>query len=106
MAEHAMRLQVMTQDDAAAQRRDGGEPSAPKIRIAPVMTAIDDLDADRAGIDVLLAGPEADAGMPGPLGFRYRLHDATVFEHNIMRRDIGARGAEARDRTFRIGHAG
>src|SRR5882762_8255507 len=46
-----------------------------KFRIAPVMAAIDDLDADRTGVDVLLARPRRDAGMPGAAGFGHALHD-------------------------------
>ena len=44
--------------------------------------------------------------MPGALGFRNALHDAAVFQHDVMRRYVGARGAKLRDRAFDVGHAG
>ena len=37
------------------------------------MAAVDDLDPDRAGIDVFLAGPKKHAGMPGALGSPARI---------------------------------
>ena len=70
------------------------------------MAAIDDLDPDRAGIDVFLAGPRGYPGVPGALGFRHALHDAAVFQHDVMRRHVGAGGAELGDRAFHIRHAG
>ena len=44
--------------------------------------------------------------MPGALGFRDALHDAAVFQHDVMRRYIGARRAKLRDRAFHIRHPG
>ena len=44
--------------------------------------------------------------MPGALGFRHALHDAAVFQHDVMRRYVGAGGAELGDRAFHIRHAG
>ena len=72
-AEHAMRRNVAAEHDAAAQRDHGGDLAQRKIRIAPVVAAIDDLDADRAGIDVFLAGPQRRAGVPGALGSPARI---------------------------------
>ena len=101
-----MRRYFAAEHDAAAQRDHGGDLAQRKIRIAPVMAAIDDLDPDRAGIDVFLAGPRGHAGVPGALGFRHALHDAAVFQHDVMRRHVGAGGAELGDRAFHIRHAG
>ena len=106
MGEHAMRRHLAAQHDAPAQRDHGGDLAQRKIRIAPVMAAIDDLDADRTGVDVFLAGPDRHAGMPGALGLRHALHDAAVFQHDVMCRDVGAGRAQLRDRAFDIGHAG
>src|SRR6267378_7052112 len=92
MPEHAMGRHLAAEDDAAAQRDHGGDLAQRKLRITPVMAAIDDLDADRTGIDVLFAGPGRRAGMPGAFGFRNGLNDAAVFQHDIMRRYIGASG--------------
>jgi hypothetical protein len=93
MREHPMGRHLAAEHDAAAQRDHGRGLAQRKIRIAPVMAAIDDLDADRAGIDVFLAGPGRDAGMPGALGFRDALHDTAVFQHDVMRGNVGAGGA-------------
>ena len=101
-----MRRHLAAEHDAAAQRDHGGDLAQRKVRIAPVMAAIDDLDADRTGIDVFLAGPGRHAGMPGALGFRDALHDAAVLQHDVMRRYVGARGAQLRDRALDVGHAG
>src|SRR6478609_1681263 len=86
MPEHAVRRDLAAEHDAAAQRDHGGDLAQREVRIAPVMAAIDDLDADRTGIDVFLAGPGSDAGMPGALGFGDALHDAAVLEHDVVRR--------------------
>ena len=72
-AEHAMRRHVAAEHDAAAQRDHGGDLAQREIRIAPIVAAIDDLDPDRAGIDVFLAGPGGDAGVPGALGSPARI---------------------------------
>lgn len=106
MRQHAMRRHLAAQHDAAAQRDHGGDLAQREIRIAPVVAAVDDLDPDRTGIDVFLAGPARHAGMPGALALRHALHDAAVFQHDVMRRNVGARGAELGDRTFHIRHAG
>ena len=70
------------------------------------MAAIDDLDADRTGVDVLLAGPGGDAGVPGALGLGHALHDAAVLQHDVVGGDLGAGGAKAGDRALDVGHAG
>ncbi|MGY4430398.1 hypothetical protein ACVWWO_002875 [Bradyrhizobium sp. F1.13.1] len=44
--------------------------------------------------------------MPGAPGLRHALHDAAVFQHDIMCRHLGACGAEPRQGTFDVGHAG
>src|SRR6266702_7566577 len=97
MREHAMGRHLAAKHDAAAQRDHGGDLAQRKVRIAPVMAAIDDLDTDRAGVDVFLAGPMRRAGVPGALALWHALHDAAVFEHDVMRRNLGAGGAELRD---------
>src|ERR1700712_316668 len=105
MREHAMRWNVAAKHDAAAQRDHGRDLAQWKIRIAPIMATVDDFDSDRAGIDVLLAGPGRCAGMPGALALGYALHDAAVFQHDVMRGYVGSRGAKLGDRAFHIRHA-
>ena len=101
-----MRRHVAAKHDAAAQRDHGRDLAQRKIRIAPVVAAIDDLDPDRTGIDVVLAGPGRHAGVPGALALGHALHDAAVLQHDVMGRYVGAGGAELRDRAFDIRHAG
>ena len=38
--------------------------------------------------ELMSSSPAQDgrAGMPGSLGFRHALHDAAVFQHDVMRR--------------------
>ncbi len=106
MSEHAIRRHVAAEHDAAAQRDHRCDLAQRIIRIAPVMAAVDDLDADRAGIDVLFAGPAGDAGMPGALALRHALHDAAILQHDVMCGDLGAGGAELGDGALDVGHAG
>jgi hypothetical protein len=105
MRQHAMRRHVAAKHDAAAQRDHGRDLPQRILRIAPIVPAIDDLDTDRTGIDVVLAGPGRDAGMPGAFGLRHALHDAAVLQDDIMRRDVGSRGGQLGDRALRVGHA-
>src|SRR6202022_4216850 len=83
MPEHAVGRHLAAEHDATAQRDHGGDLAQRKLRVAPVMAAIDDLDADRAGVDVFFAGPGCRAGVPGALGLRHALHDAAVFENDV-----------------------
>src|SRR5437879_4237216 len=85
MPEHAMRRHLATEHDATAQRDHGGNLAQREFRIAPVMAAINNLDAYRTGIDVFFSRPGRHAGMPGAFGFRDALHDAAVFQNDVMR---------------------
>src|SRR5262245_38209529 len=57
VAEHAVGWNAVTREDAAAECRDGGDLAAREIGIAVVVTRIDDLDADRARVEVGFARP-------------------------------------------------
>ena len=70
------------------------------------MAGIDDLDADRGRIEVALALPDADAGMPCASRFRHELHDRAVFLDDIMSGDLGLGVAQQVDRALRGRHAG
>jgi len=48
------------------------------------MTDIDDLDADRMGIDVAASPPTAFAGVPCALLLGHHLDDAAVLMHEIV----------------------
>ena len=67
MGENAFATNGAPRRDVAAQRDDGVDLPARKRRQRAVMAGIDDLDADRSGIEIALAAPEADAGVPGAL---------------------------------------
>ena len=71
---------------AAAEQGHGGDLPPRKIRIAEIMPGIDDLDADRARVDVGVAAPDRYAGMPGAIGLLHELNDRAVLHHEIMRR--------------------
>src|SRR5688500_17517844 len=60
------------------------------------MPGIDDLDADRALVDIGLAAPMADAGVPGALTLIHQRMDASIFLHYIMAADFAGRIAQAR----------
>src|SRR5262249_46000266 len=83
-----------------------GDLAQGKIRITPVVTTIHNLDANRAGIDVLLSCPGRGTGMPGAACFRNTLYDAAVLEHDVVRRHFGTCGAELPDRPFDVWHTG
>jgi len=59
----------MAAQNVEAKRLDRLHLQIGKLEVAELVARIVDLDADRAGIDVGLAGPEALAGVPGALGF-------------------------------------
>ena len=77
-----------------------------KSTIAEFVPRIDDLDADRARIDIGLAGPGRHAGVPGAPLLRHALHDAAVLEHHVMRRHFALRRAQPLERRFAGPHAG
>jgi len=58
------------------------------VRQRHVMAAIDDLDADGARIQVVVALPAGDAGMPGALVLADKLGDAAILPDHVMGRDF------------------
>ena len=106
MGEHARRGDGRAGEDVGAQPDHGGDLPVRIGRQAAVMARMDDLDADRARIDVGDPGPGAAPGMPRPLGLRHQLGHAPVLEHEVMGRDFRGRVAQARERALRRRHAG
>src|SRR5882724_2300365 len=106
MSEHAMLWHVATEHDAAAQGDHSRDLAQREFRIAPIMAAIDDLDSDRTGIDVFFPRPGCDARVPGAPRLRNALHDAAVFQNDVMRGNLAARRAEPLDRALHVRHAG
>ena len=81
MGEHALRRDGVAAQDIETERFDRPHLGFGEIRIVEIVTGIMDLDADRTGIDVGLAGPEALAGVPSALRLRDELRDAPVLVH-------------------------
>jgi hypothetical protein len=98
MGEYAISADTMPRDDVMTERDNGLDLLRREVPIAEVMAGIDDLDADRARIDVGRAFPGRGPGMLGAARFGHELHDATVLENEIVARDLGRRIAEAGER--------
>ena len=96
----------MPREDAARQRRQGGHLRGRKTAIAEFMAGIDDLDADRARVDVAMAAPGRDAGVPGAAVLRHQAEDAAVLLDHVMRADFRRRVAHPRQRRVAGRHAG
>src|SRR5262245_66549585 len=93
-------------DDRSAQRDDGCNLAQRIIRIAEFMTRIDDLDADRAGIDVGLASPGRLTCVPRAPLFEHALYDSAVFEHDIVRGYLALRRGELLQSRLAVLHSG
>jgi hypothetical protein len=105
MGEHTGSGDRAPDDDVAGQRDDRGNLRFRIGRQPAGMAGMSDLDADGAGVDVAHARPGSGARVPGPVGLRHHLHDASVLEHEVMGRDLGGRVAQALQRTLRRRHA-
>ena len=95
MGEHALGRDAPALADVAAEVQRRRDLRFGIIRQAAGMAGIGDLDADRAGVDVGLAGPVADAGMPGAALLRHQLQRVAVLEDEIMRRRPARPGCRA-----------
>ena len=69
------------------------------------MAWVDQLDADGASVDVGLAAPIRNAGMPGPVSLVNKRVDAAVLIDQVMRAGSRRRIAEPRQRRRRGLHA-
>src|SRR5262249_24638100 len=87
------------------KRRHRCDLPAREIRIAVVMAGIGDLDADRTGIDIGLAGPRRLSRMPGAPRLRHALDDTAVLENHVVGRHLARRQAQMAKGGFRVGHA-
>jgi hypothetical protein len=95
VTQHAMGRDGMSAEDLRGQRLERLHLRLGKRPIAAGMAGIDQLDADRARVDVGGASPGADPRMPGPPLLRHQPIDRAVLIDAVM-------GAHPRRR---IGHA-
>src|SRR4029077_15516832 len=103
---HALRPDGMAAQNVATKSLPPLYLRLAKVAIVDIVARIVNLDADRAGIEVSLAGPQALPGMPGALGLPHHLGAA-----NIRGDEIGARALrpllrEPVERGVRGVHAG
>ncbi len=77
-----------------------------KVRISMVMTGIDNLDPDGPRIDVLMPPPTALARMPGPLGLRHHLHNASVLMNKVVAGNPALFSAQPVHCTLSVRHPG
>src|SRR6266852_312090 len=91
MRQDAVRPDKMPAHNVPAQSNHLPDLRLGKIRIAEIVPRIGDLDADRARVDVLLAFPAGNAGMPGAARLGHALNDAAVVVDEIMRGYAGLR---------------
>ena len=89
------RRNAVAREDVAAERDHGVDLRVGEIAVAEFVPGIDDLDADRARIDVGHALPRRHAGMPGAPRFRHELIDAAVLVDEVVRGDFRAPGRSA-----------
>ena len=77
----------MAFDDVSAERDDGIHLRARKIRVAVLVTRVLNFDADRMRIDIALAAPVRNTGMPGAHRFRHHLCNRAVVGDDVVARD-------------------
>src|SRR6185295_1426547 len=68
----------MARQNAEAQIARRGELQYRKVAIAPFVARIDDLDADRARVQLAVAAPPRHPGMPGAPLFRHQAQHTAI----------------------------
>src|SRR5262245_28392566 len=106
MAEHAFWLNRVTRDDPAREFDHRFDLRAGKRAVAELMTRIDDLDPDRAAVDVARPGPIRHARVPRAAVLGHVLEDRAVLIDRIVRAHARRGIAESRDRARARFHAG
>jgi hypothetical protein len=76
------------------------------VRLREIMPAIDDLDADGPGVQILVTLPAGDPGMPGPAAFGHHLVHPAILPEQVMGRDLCLRVAELVEGGLARHHAG
>src|SRR5580704_1265177 len=106
MAKHAGGRDRVAGENAAAKGRYRRDLALWKIAVNEVVAGIGDLDADRAGIDIGVAGPARYPGVPGALALRHHLNDTAIFEDEIVRRHLARGSTQMLQRPGGVRHAG
>src|SRR5438067_12137415 len=106
MPDDAVRRNPVPGQDVAAQSLEGGHLGFGKGAIAPFVAGIDDFDADRAAVEVLLTLPARNPGMEGAALLRDEPPDRAVFLDDVMRADPRFGIAQPIDRLGGARHAG
>ena len=94
MREHVLGGDAMPSHDVGCERDHRPHLRLGEIRIAARWPDILDLDADRAIVDVALAPPIGDAGVPGAHLFRHHAGDRAVVVDDVVAGDFRHRIGE------------
>ena len=86
--------------DRVEQRLERGHLRLGERREVGERPGVGELDADRARVDVAAARPAAGAGVPGALRLGDQPPDPPVLGDQVVRRDLGRRVAEPRQRRL------
>ena len=89
MADHVAGRDGMARQHAVADGFQLADLGFGKFVIAEFMARIDQLDPDRARIDVGMAAPMGYPGVPGALPFVHQSVNVAVFVDQVMGRDLG-----------------
>ena len=84
MGKNPFRRDCIPGDDIQAQRLDGGHLDVREIGIIEFVAGIVNLDADRAGVDVVVARPVRRTRVPGTLRLAHHLRDAAGLVDEIV----------------------
>ncbi len=96
----------MAANQLAAQRFERRHLRLGERAVAELVARIDDLDADRARVDIGLAAPGRDTGMPGTPLLGHQAEDPAILLHHVVSADPGRCVAQAIERRRAGRHAG
>ena len=106
MADDMPHRDRMPGEDRAGQFLERPHLRVGKGAIAPFMARIDQFDADGDPVQVALALPEGDAGVPGAPLLGHQGEGAAIFFDQVVGGDLGLRVAQSRERLIACRHAG
>ena len=92
--------------DVEAERLHASHLRLWEIAVAELVAGIMNLDADRAGVEVGFAGPQALPGMPGAFELAHHLGDASILVDKVVAGDLRLFPGQPVERGVRGLHAG